>query len=484
VVLTDLLPAGTQFVQATAGCSYTAGPPKKVTCPIGTMASGGNSVREIVLRLTNFSFHGTFNNPVSVTSTSTDPVSSNDSAYDVTHVYNNSHDHHLTVSKAEQHVDFEPGQVRNVVLDCPKPGDIMLDGSFRIDNVDQDTGTLRSVSILQQSALGDSYEFTAVNYASGRAQAKVFGTCISKDTEEAGAPSHSHQVRVEAPQTVTVNPSGAGHIDVKVPCNSPAYVEPAAPGYSVTGAEGYLTYSMPGYDGGGNPAWDFGFEVTQAGQITFSIRCVRRYLGTTNGHSHELWLSHTDKYVNVPPNAPAAGQYDIDCSDEAKGIVAGYDLPFGTYMIGHDPQPKRRSFKILNETSLTQSVHLYLLCVGDRTGTDPPPPAEPEAVTPVATPAKSGATIPVSMTCPVGGCGGSVELLAAASGSRAVAAKARVIGRATFKSNRVGRVVAKVTIFRAYRNAVRSGKIRRVTAVVRKNNGKVATRQSIRLKRG
>jgi hypothetical protein len=359
----------------------------------------------------------------------------------------------------------------------------MTDGSFRIDNVDQDTGTLRSVMVLEQYAEGDGYRFTAVNYASGRAQGKLFGTCISKYTQEAGSPSHKHQVVVEAPQTVTINPVAAGHQNVKVACNSPNFVAVGSPGFDMTGAEGQLTYSWPGYDGSGAPAWDFGFEVTQAGQITFSIRCIRRYMTTVLGHTHELWLSHPDKHVNVPPNAPAAGQYDIDCSDEAKGIVAGYKLPFGVWMIGHDPQPKRRSFKLLNETSSTQDVHLTLLCVGDRSGTDPPPPAQPNDVASVANPTPSGATIPLALSCPAGGCGGTVELLSTSTGSRAVAsAKAKVIGSATFKSNRKGKVVAKVKILARYRKAVASGKIRKVTAVVRQNDGRVAKRQSVRLK--
>ena len=69
------------------------------------------------------------------------------------------------------------------------------------------------------------------------------------------------------------------------------------------------------------------------------------------------------------------------------------------------------------------------------------------------------------------------------SGSRAVAAKARVLGTTTFRSNNSGIVKAKVSIAKRYRKAIRIGRIRKVTAVVRDYNGKVAKRLTIRIKR-
>jgi uncharacterized repeat protein (TIGR01451 family) len=487
VVVKSFLPAKTQFVHATSGCSFAAG---TVSCPVGTMAPGANSIHEVVLRLIDFSFHGTFQNFVTAHQSTTDADPSNDGSHVNVQVYNNSHDHHVTVSKNEIAFSLQGGEtIKSYKLNCPNPNDVMTDGSVRVDNVDQDTGTLKSVSVLSQHAEGDGYRFILSNYAFGQAQGHLFGTCISKTTQGANADNnggyHTHDVQVGAPKTVTIPVVGGNHYNAKVSCDAGPgdYVAVVSPGYDVFGAEGYLNYSLPGYDANGRPAWDFGFQATQTGDVTFSIRCLNRWLTTAEGHSHLLWLSHPDKYVNVPHNAPAAGQYDIDCSDEAKGITAGFGLEDGLFMVGHDPQPKRRSFKILNDSGSDKEAHLLLLCVGDRTGTDPPPPAAPTAVSKTANVGAKGASVPVKVACPAGGCGGTIELLASPSGARAVASAAKVIGRGVFKATEQGVVLTRISVAKKYRGAIASGKIGKVTAVVRKQNGKVAKRQTIRLKR-
>ncbi|MCW2991638.1 MAG: conserved repeat domain [Solirubrobacterales bacterium] len=487
VVVKSFMPAKTQFIPATSGCALNAG---TVECPVGDVPPGGNVVTEVVLRLLDFSYHGTFQNFVTAHTSDADADNSNDGSHVDVQVYNNSHDHHITVSKNEMSFSLQGGDtLKSFKLNCPNPNDIMTDGSVRVDNVDQDTGTLQSLSVLSQHAEGDGYRFILSNYASGQAQGHLFGTCISKTTQGANADSsghyHTHDVQVGAPKTETISVVAGQHYNAKVSCDAGPgdYVAVVAPGYDVFGAEGSLNYSMPGYDANGRPAWDFGFNATQSGDVTFSIRCMNRWLTTAEGHSHLLWLSHPDKYFTVHPNAPAAGQYDIDCSDEAKGITAGFDLEDGLFMVGHDPQPKRRSFKILNFSGSDKTAHVVLLCVGDRTGTDPPPPAAPTAISHTANVGAKGASVPVKLACPAGGCGGTIELLASGAGTRAVSASAKVIGRGVFKTNSRGIVVTRISVAKKYRSAIASGKISKVTAVVRKQSGKVAKRQTIRLKR-
>ena len=468
VTVTNPIPPHTQYIPGDSRCSQVG---TNVVCNVGTLPMNGNAALEIVLRLLNFSFHGTIHDIATVSSGSADPTPANNSANFATHVFNNSHDHHITVSKAEQFVDFNAGETKTITLACPVASDIMLDGSLRVDNVDQDTGTLRSVVVTESQAVGNGWGFTATNEATGRAQGHVFGTCISKTTQAAGAPSHTHDVTTEPIQTVTINAPTVGDYQIKVPCNTPNFVAAAAPGFLFgSGGQGELLYSVAGYDGSGAPAWDFGFHVTTPGTITASIKCLDRYLSTTNGHTHELWLSHVDQTFTVNPNAPAGDVYNLDCSDEAKGIVAGYDLPYGVHMVGHDPQPKRRSFHLLNDTGSPQTVHLYLLCVGDRTGTDPPPPHAAKAVRSVAR--VVGSSVGVGVVCPSGGCSGTVTLTS----------KSRTVGSAIFLSRKPGASVAKVTVGKAYRRAVKSGRLRSVTAVVRNLDGKVVKRTKVRLR--
>jgi uncharacterized repeat protein (TIGR01451 family) len=476
VVVTAPLPAQTQYVQNSSLCSFAAG---TITCNLGTVPSTGNVVFETVLRLTNFSFHGFFNHTYTVTSTSSDPNPGNNSGSDLEHVLSNSHDHHITPLEVQKQYSLQPGQYTTQTLTCPNGGSA-VDGSFGVDNVDQDTGTLRSVGIFESKSVGNDWEFTAQNFSNGQAQGKMFAVCIPKST----APdTQQHDITFEPLKTLSVLVP-AGHSDIVLPCGAPSgtFVSPAAPGFEFTGgAAGDLVRSEEDISSG--PGWSWGFEMSAPGTITVSLRCLDRYVSAVGGHTHELWLSHPDKWVTVPPNAPAGGQYDIDCSDEAKGIIATYDLPYGVWSIGNQPQIKRRSFKLLNETGVNQQVHLDLICLGDRTGTDPPPPAAPNAVQPTTTPVKGASALPVGVVCPSGGCSGSVTLLASGPGTRAVIAKAKVIGTATFASHASGIRKVKVAIAKRYRSAIKSGKIRKVSAVIRGYDGKVAKRLTIRIKR-
>ncbi|MCW2968861.1 MAG: conserved repeat domain [Solirubrobacteraceae bacterium] len=483
VTVTDPLPTGTQFVSATYGCSYAG---NLVTCPIGSMPPGGSYDIEIVLRLTNFSLSGLINNTASVTTSSSDTNHANNSAIDVMHVIDYSHDHHITPYEVSADWDFDAGQTQTRTLNC-NAGDHMTDGSMRVDNIDQGTGNLSSLTLTEEQSVnpGTGYEFTATNFASGRAQAKLFGACMPKRTEDANSDhgvNHHHTIPFEPIQTsaATALPGGGASTTVVVHCNSPAFVSPAAPGYVLNGgAQADLVRSEP--DNTAGPGWAMTFISSQPGTVTTNLRCLDRFIGTTLSHTHELWLSHPDTVVTVPPNYPAGGEFVISCSDEAKGIVASFNMPTGVTLVGDEPQIKSRVFKIVNTTGVNQSVHLDLLCVGDRTGTDPPPPVVPTAIAATATPAASGATVPVAMTCPTNGCSGTVQLTGAAGGSRAVTASSRVIGKAYFASYAKGRHVVRVPIAKAYRSAIRSGKLRTVTVLV-KTGAKAAKHRTLRLR--
>lgn len=485
VVAKAFLPARTMYIPGDSQCAQVG---NEVHCQLGDMAAGGNAVAEVVLRLTDFSQAGWIQAFVTAHTSDVDANHANDGSHTNITVYNHSHDHHNTVQKKEEPVSLPAfSGIVERKLECD-PGYVMVDAAFRGDNVDQGTGTFRSISVLGTYAEGDGYRFKLVNYAGGQAQGKLFGTCLSKTAQGANAdqsgPHHTHDVQLTAPITVTRNVVAGQHYDVKVSCGAGPndFVVAAAPGYGVSGAEGHLNYSLPGYDANGRPAWDFGFNATQSGSVEFSIRCLNRWLTTEQGHSHQLWFSHVDKYFDVPSNAPAGGTYDLDCSDEAKGIVAGFGLEDPLYMVGHDPQPKRRSFKLLNDSGSDKQAHLLLLCVGDRTGTDPPPPVAPSSITYAAKATASGSKVSLRMACPARGCGGLVELRATSTGTRAVAAGAgKVIGRTSFKSAK-GKVRVRVPIAKRFRGAIASGQISAVTAVVRKHDGKVAKRVKLSLK--
>ncbi|HEU4657555.1 MAG TPA: hypothetical protein VFR97_08525, partial [Capillimicrobium sp.] len=97
-----------------------------------------------------------------------------------------------------------------------------------------------------------------------------------------------------------------------------------------------------------------------------SIRCLSTTVKKKDGHKHDLALRHVVKQVTVNPGQRV--DVSVSCDDQAKGIVATFDLPEGLVILGHEPQPKIRVFRLLNTTSSALEGTIDLICVGDRTG--------------------------------------------------------------------------------------------------------------------
>jgi hypothetical protein len=108
---------------------------------------------------------------------------------------------------------------------------------------------------------------------------------------------------------------------------------------------------------------EVGADATLA---TVSVRCMDARLDTAAGHTHDLRLNEVRRTVSVPANSTT--NETVTCADDAKGIVASYELSAGLLLAGHDPQPKSRVFKLVNPTGGPLTAKLDLLCAGDRTG--------------------------------------------------------------------------------------------------------------------
>lgn len=465
VVVSDTMPGGVTYVDsdpAAPTCDFSGG---TVSCDLGNLASG--ATRTITVRA------------------SVDALS-----------YADDHRHLMPVEKVEQQVDLEAGQVRTVTLSCPTPGEVMADGSVRVDAVDQGTGTLGSVETRRQrSTAPGTYEFTVANNAGGRAQAKVFGTCIPSVTQpEAG---HTHRVLVSDPVTVTET-LPQGRSDIEVPCG-PGSVA-IAPGIDASGGEARLVVSEPS----GNGRRFTVDAPVDATTVELSVRCMAIRLDTADGHTHDLALREVHRTVTVPANSTVSES--VICGDLEKGIVASYDIPAGMLLAGHDPQPKSRVFKLVNTTNAPLDATIDLMCMGDRTGgpvvttqilnsasvasptSDPdtddrvagatlrvdsaPDPTPPQPPTPDQSPqanvsgdrARLGdksVTVPVS--CSGSDCAGTIELRSVAgSGVKA----GRVLGGASFSLAAGEQGTAKVKLKRFAAKLARRGKLKRAKVVL------------------
>lgn len=285
VVLTDALPAGVTFVSASAPCTYSAG---TVTCELGNLAPGSSRSVQIQAKV--------------------DPLPAGAGAVQ----------HDIDVQKTEVHVDVEPNQSSTVSAVC-ETGYIAVDGSGRIDHVDQGTGTYADVAITESYASAlDTWTVTLSNDASGRAQGKAFAVCLKARTN--AADGHTHPLVVSAPITQAPFVCSADQVAIAV-----------------------------GYRSG----------------ATSSIRCLDTKVGEAAGHQHDLGLALLRQSVLVP--ARETVEYQLTCSDNAKGIVAGQQFAPGLVDLGNDPRPKTRAFRVFNPTSGALVADFSLLCLEVRT---------------------------------------------------------------------------------------------------------------------
>lgn len=361
VVVTDALPPGVTFDSASAPCTQSGG---TITCSIGDLA--GHASASLWIKVVA--------NPVAGAGSPSHPQA----------------DHWLTPYKAEAQVDLEPGQQRSVTLSCAA-GDTLADGQFRLDHVDQNTGTIADdVHVLSSQLDGagvGTWKGVIRNDATGRAQAKAFIVCLPAQTEAADRQtgyndSHRHPILVDATPVTATAAYPAGRSSTTLSC--PAGTIPIAPGFSAVG--GGVTLAGSEYDEAHPRDWTFTLEASAAATATLSLRCLRTTTGPVYGHTHELRFVHLVQTVTVPGHtAPEGQEYQVICPDDAKGIVATWNVPPGVRHFGNDPRLKERAFRLFNDTGVDRTATVDLLCLRDRTSTEDMGTATPVTVDNTAT---------------------------------------------------------------------------------------------------
>lgn len=274
--------------------------------------------------------------------------------------------HQVTAGKAEAQVDLLAGETRTVSVSCPVPGDMATDGAVRVDHVDQG-GAPVDVRVLQarSTAVGD-YTFTVHNAAPGRAQAKAFVTCLSGRTTTAAG--HDHPLVLSS--AVTATAVGSGLLATTVGCHPGQVV--TAPGIHVTAGGVRVLASEPSPDLG---SWAFTFAADPGTVVQASVRCLDDTVGPAQGHTHDLGVDHVARRVSVAAGATVTES--VTCPQQSGGITASHTVPTGVLLLGHDPRPVSRAFRLQNTTAAPLEVLLDLVCVHDRTGADRPPGGGP-----------------------------------------------------------------------------------------------------------
>lgn len=467
VVIRDALPGGVTFVSATSPCAQSAG---VVTCDVGDLAAGGSTTVTIAVTA----------NPIA-------------GAGPVVHPGG---DHWMTPYHPEMQVDLEPGQQRSVSLSCD-PGDILSDGNFRVDHVDQGTGVFSDVKVLgSRSTATDTWKGVIRNDATGRVQAKAFIVCLPGATE-GGDDGHRHHLSVDSAPVALTQPLTVGRTEVTLTCR-PGTV-PIAPGYDLSSAGARLVGSEASYAA---RTWTLTFETPSLATVTTSALCLSTTTGAVGGHTHRLRFAHVVRTVSVPAVTDAQGtEFKVTCPDDAKGVVATFDLPPGIGTWGNDPRLKERAFRLFNPGSTAKDAVLDLVCLNDRVGTDmgtsdPVSVVNTATVSSVSTDANNSnnsasvtvTVMPGSSTAAVAGrllvgaSASSMRVVSSMPGKASLSARATgaVLARGTVALRPGGSVTAKLYLTRAGKRQL--AKLDRVTVSVDPTRGRTV-RQSVAVQR-
>ena len=327
-VVEDTLPAELAFQSVTPGSPTCVVTGQDVRCTLADVAPGATATVRVVARALGDA-------PVSTPGTA---------------------DHHLTIGKVEQQTTLSPGETRDATISCPDGG-VLTDGAVRVDHVDQDTGGLTDVDVrVAEGTSRTDFAARVVNLTTGQTQVKLFGTCLGAATTSTDGHSHAINTRDRITHTAVL-PVGRTEIELPTPSRTVA----AQPGIAFAdGAKGRLVASEPTATGR-----RYVVDLEQPGTVRLSQLPLDLRTSRVDGHSHRIQIREVVRTVTL---APGVSDHEVACGEQEKGIVASYDLPAGVVLLGHDPRPKIRNFRLLNTGDTPVDVTIDLMCVGDRVG--------------------------------------------------------------------------------------------------------------------
>lgn len=338
--------------------------------------------------------------------------------------------HDLVIYKAEAHVDLESDE-KTVSVSCD-PGDHALDGMWRIDHADQDDYVpyleliTSAVDVLKATPTSDStYSFSFVKNAIGRAQVKIFVTCLKGQTQ-GGSHQHSFVTGAQpngsffntnattpgfqTQTTPVVGGAGLLKTTISTPAPCPSRYVLVSPGFEALNLQDTLPapadplmgmmriFESNSLVNPRNWTWKFENSALPAGytmDIETKWRCLKLKVPQNGFDKHKLITKFKNPVTFKPKkNKVSEGQYN--CGSHYKAIVAGFRIPendggvdvsnytktgdgFVTtplpdtafnhvYYLGMDPRPKQRAYRFANRhTANTFDVILTALCINYRT---------------------------------------------------------------------------------------------------------------------
>jgi hypothetical protein len=317
--------------------------------------------------------------------------------------------HLVTVYKVEKHVDIQ-GSDDTYSVPCHSKSDIVLDGMWRIDNVDQDNdwdqpanyplgspvGLAIQNSLRARSAEADKqpgsavsdpkndYTFAFDSTAGGDTQIKLWVTCLPNPSPGIG---HSNPWIVSGPATTTGSTAAIAGFplgtEVGQTATCPANQIVIAPSFTVTSGDPDLVLSYPGSPSSPNlRTWKWAWYAPAAATISHDASCLQLRSGPASSgppHVHRLvvnFVHTTTSAANHGVKHQTIMERQRSCGELYKAVVGAFDIRSAwdnvngwmrTYFLGMDPRIKTRAYKFVNLSSSDSAVDVGAVCFKDKT---------------------------------------------------------------------------------------------------------------------
>ncbi len=276
------------------------------------------------------------------------------------------HRHDLDTYKREAWVELVAGAPETHTHLYCDDGDYVLDGMWKVDAHDGDDRTVfANATYADDAGEENEWHFRLVNNGPGRAQVKLFVTCLDNRTGEQDG--HAPTLTFNYPVSVA-EPVVAGLSSHTRTCSAGQI--PVSPGFKFTnGAAGrvYRSYPAPGLD---PIAWQWSFQVTSPGDVTTYLRCINRTTSSAAGHTHDV-------DADLQPLAPAASSVPVGEQNDFRifarphdeGNVGAFSIvdPTTVTYLGQDAQGQVRGFRFWNAGPAASNVELAVWGFDKRT---------------------------------------------------------------------------------------------------------------------
>ena len=241
---------------------------------------------------------------------------------------------------SERLLDLDPGETATDSAVCPS-GTRIVDGSWLVQHVDQDTGRRADVLIPSSKAEGDDrWTVTATNATTGKAQVKVFASCVATATRTGG------RLDLTDPRTERLGIAANQVRRATLTCARGSVAIAASFDLGTTRAR--LVSSEPSTDG---RSWTLAFRGTDEGVADVAIRC----LSTAVSNGDRLIVASRGGTETVGGQERRTGQ--IDVGQDRTALAAGFTVPAdgSVVVLGREGQDRTAVYSYENTGDAAQT---------------------------------------------------------------------------------------------------------------------------------